>query len=235
MADTETTDQNPERDGLYSVWFVALCVVFVTCLVVSNIIAVKLVSVAGLVLPAAIIIFPVSYIIGDVITEVYGYGETRRIIWFGFAANLVVVLAIWAAMALPAASFWDGQAAFERILGAVPRIVAASAIAYLAGEFANAYVLARMKIATGGRFLWTRTIGSTVIGQGLDSAIFLTIAFAGIVPPAALVSMVATQWLVKVAYEALATPLTYLAVGFLKRREGRDAFDRGVSFNPLTL
>ena len=224
-----------EGDARYSVWFVALAVLFVTCLITANIIAVKLVSVAGLVLPAAVIIFPLSYIIGDVITEVYGYREARRVIWLGFAANALVVLAVWAALHLPAASFWDGQAAYERILGAVPRIVAASLIAYLVGEFANAYVLARMKIATGGRWLWTRTVGSTVIGQGLDSAIFLTIAFAGIIPPGALAAAVVTQWLVKVAYEALATPLTYLAVGFLKRREGRDADDRGVSFNPLSL
>ena len=117
----------------------------------------------------------------------------------------------------------------------MPRIVAASLIAYLIGEFANAYVLARMKIATGGRWLWTRTIGSTVIGQGLDSAVFLTIAFAGVLPPGALVAAVLTQWLVKVAYEALATPITYMTVSFLKRREGRDAYDRDISFNPLTL
>ncbi len=224
-----------EGEARYSAWFVALAVLFVTCLITANIIAVKLITVAGLVLPAAVIIFPLSYIIGDVITEVYGYREARRIIWLGFAANALVVLAVWAALHLPAASFWDGQAAYERILGAVPRIVAASLIAYLVGEFANAYVLARMKIATGGRWLWTRTVGSTLIGQGLDSAIFLTVPFAGIIPPGALAAAVVTQWLVKVAYEALATPLTYLVVGFLKRREGRDAYDRGISFNPLSL
>jgi len=235
MADMGSGDRKIISEAGYSVWFVGLAVLFVTCLVTANIIAVKLVSVAGLVLPAAVIIFPVSYIIGDVITEVYGYGEARRVIWLGFAANALVVLAVWGGQALPAASFWDGQAAYERILGAVPRIVLASFAAYLVGEFANAYVLARMKIATGGRWLWTRTIGSTVIGQGLDSAVFLTIAFAGIIPPAALVTTVVTQWLFKVAYEAAATPLTYLAVGFLKRREGRDAYDRDISFNPLSL
>lgn len=235
MADMGSENGKISADERYSVWFVALAVLFVTCLITANIIAVKLVSVAGLLLPAAVIIFPVSYIIGDVITEVYGYGEARRVIWLGFAANALVVLAVWAGLALPSASFWDGQAAYERILGAVPRIVAASFAAYLVGEFANAYVLSRMKVATGGRWLWTRTIGSTVIGQGLDSAVFLTIAFAGIIPPGTLAAAVATQWLVKVAYEALATPLTYLAVGFLKRREGRDTYDRGVSFNPLSL
>ena len=223
-----------EKQG-FSPWFVALVALFVTCLITANIIAVKLVSVAGMLLPAAVIIFPVSYIVGDVITEVYGYRQARRVIWLGFACNFLTVAAVWLAGLLPAAGFWDGQPAFERILGQVPRIVAASLIAYLVGEFANAYVLARMKVATGGRWLWTRTIGSTIIGQGLDSAVFLTIAFAGVLPAGALATAVLTQWLVKVAYEALATPVTYITVSHLKRREGRDAYDRDISFNPLTL
>ncbi len=219
----------------YSHRFLAIAVLFVGCLIAANIIAVKLVSVAGLTLPAAVIIFPLSYILGDVITEVYGYSDARRVIWLGFAANLLVVAALWAGQMLPAAGFWDGQAAYERILGAVPRIVAASLIAYLVGEFVNAYVLARMKVATGGRFLWARTIGSTIVGQGLDSAVFMVVAFAGVIPAQALAAAMVTQWLVKVAYEALATPLTYAAVNYLKRCEGRDAFDRGIGFNPLSL
>ncbi len=224
-----------EPAARYSLWFVIIAAVFVTCLIASNIIAVKLISVADLILPAAIIIFPLSYIIGDVLTEVYGYREARRVIWLGFACNLLAVAAVAAAGWLPAAGFWDGQAAYERILGYVPRILLASFLAYLVGEFANAYVLAKMKIATGGRWLWARTIGSTIVGQGLDSAIFVTVAFAGQMPTVALVGVIVTQWLAKSAYEAAATPATYAVVGFLKRREGLDVYDRETRFNPLAI
>ncbi len=216
-------------------WFVAVVALFVTALITANIVAVKLIDVGGMVLPAAIIVFPVSYIIGDVLTEVYGFRQARRVIWLGFACNLLAVVVIWLAGVLPAAGFWDGQPAFERILGQAPRILVASFAAYLVGEFANSAVLARMKVATGGRFLWARTIGSTVVGQGLDSAVFMTVAFAGIIPAEGLVAAVVTQWLVKTAYEAAATPLTYLVVGFLKRRDGVDVYDRETSFNPLSL
>ena len=216
-------------------WFVAVVALFVTALITANIVAVKLIDVGGMVLPAAIIVFPVSYIIGDVLTEVYGFRQARRVIWLGFACNLLAVVVIWLAGALPAAGFWDGQPAFERILGQAPRILAASFAAYLVGEFANSAVLARMKVATEGRFLWARTIGSTVVGQGLDSAVFMTVAFAGVIPAEGLVAAVVTQWLVKTAYEAAATPLTYLVVGFLKRRDGVDVYDRETSFNPLSL
>ncbi len=218
-----------------SPWFTAIVALFITALITANIIAVKLIDIGGHVLPAAIVIFPISYIVGDVLTEVYGYHRARRVIWLGFACNLFAVAAIWAAGALPAAGFWDGQPAYDQILGAAPRILAASFAAYLVGEFANAYVLAKMKIATGGRWLWMRTIGSTVIGQGLDSAVFMTIAFAGILPTGALVAAVVTQWFAKTAYEAAATPLTYGVVGFLKRREGIDTYDTDTRFNPLVL
>ena len=216
-------------------WFVAVVALFVTALITANIVAVKLIDVGGMVLPAAIIVFPVSYIIGDVLTEVYGFRQARRVIWLGFACNLLAVVVIWLAGALPAAGFWDGQPAFERILGQAPRILVASFAAYLIGEFANSAVLARMKVATEGRFLWARTIGSTVVGQGLDSAVFMTVAFAGIIPAEGLATAVVTQWLVKTAYEAAATPLTYLVVGFLKRRDGVDVYDRETSFNPFSL
>ena len=216
-------------------WFVAVVALFVTALITANIVAVKLIDVAGMVLPAAIIVFPVSYIIGDVLTEVYGFRQARRVIWLGFACNLLAVVVIWLAGVLPAAGFWDGQPAFERILGQAPRILVASFAAYLVGEFANSAVLARMKVATEGRFLWARTIGSTVVGQGLDSTVFMTVAFAGIIPAEGLATAVVTQWLVKTAYEAAATPLTYLVVGFLKRRDGVDVYDRETSFNPLSL
>jgi uncharacterized integral membrane protein (TIGR00697 family) len=219
----------------YSSWFVLVVALFITCLVAANIIAVKLVDLFGLTVPAAVIIFPVSYILGDVLTEVYGYREARRVIWLGFLSNLLVVLAIVAAQVLPAASFWDGQAAYERILGYTPRILAASFLAYLVGEFANSFVLAKMKIATRGRWLWSRTIGSTLVGQGLDSLVFMTLAFAGTIPAAGLASAVITQWLAKSTYEAVATPLTYLAVGFLKTREGLDVYDHATRFNPFSL
>ena len=222
------------RSG-YSCWFVLLVALFLTCLVAANIIAVKLVDLCGLTLPAAVIIFPVSYILADVLTEVYGYRQARRVIWLGFLCNLLLVVAIVVAQVLPAASFWDGQAAYERILGYAPRILAASFLAYLMGEFANSFVLAKMKIATRGRWLWSRTIGSTLVGQGLDSLVFMTLAFAGTIPAAGLASAVITQWLAKSAYEAVATPLTYLAVNFLKTREGLDVYDHTTRFNPFCL
>ena len=219
----------------YSHRFIVLVALFITCLIAANITAVKLIAVFGLLLPAAIVIFPISYILGDVLTEVYGYRQARRVIWLGFACNLVVVATIWIGGVLPAAEFWDGQAAYERILGLAPRILLASFLAYLVGEFANAYVLAKMKIATQGRWLWTRTIGSTLVGQGLDSLIFIVLAFAGTMPLDALMVLVVTQWLVKSAYEAAATPVTYAVVGYLKRSEGVDVYDRDTSFNPLAL
>ncbi len=219
----------------HSTYFITIVAVFITCLITANLTAVKLVSVLGLVVPAAIVIFPLSYIFGDVLTEVYGYRETRWVIWLGFACNLLAVIAIWVGQILPAASFWEGQAAYERILGATPRLLAASFLAYLAGEFANAYVLAKMKLATRGRWLWTRTIGSTLIGQGLDSLVFITLAFGGTIPLPELVSAIVTQWLAKSAYEAAATPATYWVVNFLKRQERLDVYDYETDFNPLSL
>ena len=219
----------------FSFRFAAIVGLFVACLITANIIAVKLIHVFGLLLPAAVIIFPLSYLLADVLTEVYGYRQARKVIWLGFACNLIAVIAIWFSLLLPAAGFWDGQAAFEQTLGAAPRILAASFLAYLVGEFANAYVLARMKIATRGRWLWTRTIGSTLVGQALDSLVFIVLAFAGTIPAAALTAAVVTQWLVKSAYEALATPVTYAVVAYLKRAEGIDVYDTETRFNPLRL
>ena len=219
----------------FSIWFVAVVAVFVTALIVANIIAVKLVTVAGLLLPAAVIIFPVSYICGDVLTEVYGYRRARQVIWLGFACNLLAVAAIALGQALPGAAVWEAQAAYVRILGYSPRLLLASFCAYLVGEFANSFVLARLKLLTAGRYLWLRTITSTLVGQGLDSLVFISLAFAGQIPSAALAAAIVTQWLVKSGYEAIATPLTYAVVGFLKRREGQDAYDRDISFNPVRL
>lgn len=215
-----------------------LTALFVTVLLTSNLIAVKLVDFGPITLPAAVIVFPLSYLFGDVLTEVYGYSTTRRVIWLGFVCNLVFVLFIAAAGALPGASgLWDGnaQSAYQRILGFTPRLLAASFVAYVAGEFLNSFVMARLKVATQGRWLWTRTISSTLLGQGLDSAIFITGAFAGILPAGVLVRTILYQWGFKTAYEVVATPLTYALVSFLKRAEQQDPLDVSTNFNPFRL
>jgi uncharacterized integral membrane protein (TIGR00697 family) len=228
-----TPEPKTPMRGRYSHWFLLVTSIFITCLITSNIIAVKLVNIFGLILPAAILIFPISYIFGDVLTEVYGYRQARQVIWLGFFCNLIAVVAIWLGQILPAASFWDGQAAYERILGYTPRLLGASFLAYLVGEFANSFVLAKMKIATNGRWLWARTIGSTLVGQGLDSLVFMTLAFIGTIPLTVLAGAIVAQWLSKSVYEAIITPLTYVLVNFLKKREGLDVFDTDTRFNPL--
>jgi uncharacterized integral membrane protein (TIGR00697 family) len=219
----------------YSPCFVGIVAMFVTCLITANITAVKLMDIRGFILPAGIIIFPLSYLFGDILTEVYGYAKSRQVIWLGFFCNLIAVVAIWLGQVIPAASFWDGQAAYERILGYTPRLLLASFLAYLVGEFTNSYVLAKMKIATRGRWLWTRTIGSTLVGQGVDSVVFMVLAFIGTIPLLGLVSAIITQWVVKSLYEAIATPFTYWVVNYLKRYEGVDVYDHQTNFNPLTL
>jgi uncharacterized integral membrane protein (TIGR00697 family) len=223
-------------------WLPAIAAVFVTSLIVANIIAVKLVTIGPLFLSAAILIFPISYIFGDVLTEVYGYARARQVIWIGFFCNLLAVGAIWLSIQLPPAPFWTGgvfkdagsfQLAYQTVLGFAPRILASSFIAYLIGEFLNSFLLAKMKVATNGRHLWLRTIGSTVVGQLADSAVFFSLAFYGTMPTSALGQLVITQWLLKSAYEALVTPATYAAVNFLKRAEKEDHYDRDTRFNPL--
>ena len=228
-----TLEQKVPVSGQYSYWFLLVASIFITCLITSNIIAVKLINIFGLVLPAAILIFPISYIFGDVLTEVYGYRQARRVIWLGFFCNLIAVVAIWLGQILPPASFWDGQAAYDRILGYTPRLLGASFLAYLVGEFANSFILAKIKIATNGRWLWVRTIGSTLVGQGLDSLVFMTLAFIGTIPLTVLSGAIVVQWLFKSAYEAIVTPLTYGVVNFLKKREGMDVFDYDTRFNPF--
>ena len=220
------------RDG-YSLSFVVVVALFVTSLLTANVMAVKLFGFWGLILPAGVVVFPISYICGDVLTEVYGYRAARRVIWLGFLCNFLAVAAIYVGGILPAAPVWQDQQAYETILGYTPRLLAASFLAYLVGEFANSYVLARMKVATNGRWLWSRTIGSTVVGQGLDSLVFVFLAFVGKIPLTAIISTIVAQWLVKSAYEALATPLTYVVVNRLKRTEGVDVYDRDTNFNPL--
>jgi uncharacterized integral membrane protein (TIGR00697 family) len=215
--------------------FITCTGLFITCLLTANIIASKLILVVGVVLTAGIVIFPLSYVLGDVLTEVWGYAAARRVIWLGFACNAVMVAAVWVGGALPPAPFWTGEAAYHDIFGHTPRLLLASFLAYLVGEFANSFVLARLKIATRGRWLWLRTIGSTVVGQAIDTAVFVTIAFAGTVPPSVLAAIMGGQYLFKVAYEAAATPLTYAAVAWLKTAERVDTFDYDTDFNPIRL
>ena len=215
--------------------FVVFAALFVTLLITSNIIAVKIIDVGGRILPAAIVVFPITYILGDVLTEVYGFRFARRVIWLGFLCNAVAVVGFWAGGLLPAAAFWEGQEAYRAILGYTPRLLAASFAGYLVGEFSNSLVLSRLKVATRGRWLWLRTIGSTVVGQGVDSVVFITVAFAGTMAGGDLVELLLTQWIVKVLYEAAATPLTYAVVTNVKRHEGIDTYDRQVSFNPLAF
>ncbi len=216
-----------------SSWFVVIAAVFVTCLITANIIAVKFILFLGFLVPAGIIVFPLSYLFGDILTEVYGYAAARRVIWLGFACNLLAVIAIYIGGIAPAAPFWQNQAAYNTILGSTPRLLLASFIAYLVGEFTNSFVLAKLKIATRGRWLWTRTIGSTLVGEGIDTVIFISVAFLGVIPTASLAQAILTQWIFKVAYEVVATPLTYLIVGFLKRKEGVDTYDYGTNFSPV--
>ncbi|MCL2149350.1 MAG: queuosine precursor transporter [Dehalococcoidia bacterium] len=205
---------------------------FVTCLIAANTIGVKLVELGPFMLPAAVIVFPLSYVIGDIITEVYGFRWARRIIWLGFLCNLFFALFVWSGGLMPAASSWGGQSAYEAILGYTPRLLLASFSGYLAGEFTNSLVLSRLKVATRGRWLWLRTIGSSVVGEGLDSALFIAIAFAG---PNFSVGLVMNHWLAKVAIEVLATPFTYTAVGYLKRKEGAETCDDHASLNPFKI
>jgi uncharacterized integral membrane protein (TIGR00697 family) len=219
----------------WSFWFVVIASLFVTCLITANIIAVKLISIFGFFVPAGIIIFPLSYLFGDVLTEVYGYAAARQVIWLGFLSNLLAVVAIALGGLAPAAPFWQNQGAYETILGFTPRLLLASFIAYLAGEFTNSFVLAKIKIATRGRWLWMRTIGSTLVGEGLDTMIFISIAFWGILSPPMLLTTIVTQWILKVLYEVVATPFTYAVVGFLKRREQLDTYDVQTNFSPVLL
>jgi queuosine precursor transporter len=222
-------------DAAFSPLFLWLFALFLTCLIVSNVIAGRLVSILGLVLPSAVILFPITYILGDVLTEVYGFRKTRLVIWVGFAANIFMSLIFLAVIALPAPSFFRDQGAYAAVLGMAPRIVLASLIAYWAGEFANSIALSLLKKATGGRYLWTRTISSTIVGQAFDTVLFIAIGFAGSVPGPVLLQIMLAQYLFKVGYEVLLTPVTYLVVGAVKRKEGMDTFDAGIAYNPFRL
>ena len=209
---------------------------FVTVLLCSNLIGVgKVCQIAGYSVGAGVFFFPISYIFGDILTEVYGYARTRRVIWAGFAALFFASAMSQAVIALPPAPDWPHQAAYALVYGSTPRIVAASLAAFWAGDFVNSFVLAKMKLKTEGRFLWMRTIGSTVVGQAVDSLIFYPLAFWGDWPPQLVAAVMTSNFFVKVGVETVMTPLTYLVVGFLKRAERVDFYDRGTDFNPFTL
>ena len=212
---------------------VIIVAAFITCLITANIIAVKVISLGSFILPAAIFVFPISYIFGDVLTEVYGYRVARRVIWLGFACNLIFVFFAWIGQILPPASFWGDQTAYESILGYTPRLLAASLGGYLVGEFVNSFVLARMKILTKGRWLWSRTIGSTILGEGLDTVLFITIAYIG--TSASVPTMILNHWIAKVLIEVIFTPATYAIVNSLKKKESIDTYDYQTKYNPFTL
>jgi queuosine precursor transporter len=215
--------------------FLIVVALFITCLLTANIIIAKQISVGPFILPAAVIIFPISYIISDILTEVYGYSVARRVIWLGFICNVIMVAAIWIAGLLPAANTFTAQSAYNQILGNTPRFLLASFLAYLAGEFSNSFVLSKMKIATKGKWLWSRTIGSTVVGQAIDTVIVLSIGFAGVLPVSTILIMILSHWFVKVSYEIIATPVTYLVVNYLKKKEGMDVYDYTTNFNPVRV
>jgi uncharacterized integral membrane protein (TIGR00697 family) len=213
--------------------FVIVTALFVTCLLTANIIGSKVFTIGFVSLPAAVVIFPFSYIFGDILTEVYGYAQARRVIWLGFFCNLIFVFFAWVGQILPSSAYWQNQSAYVAILGYTPRLLAASFLGYLVGEFTNSLILARMKILTKGKLLWTRTIGSTVVGEGLDSVIFITVAFWS--TPVFTGLLILQHWLAKVIIEVLATPLTYATVNSLKKSEGRDTFDTSTNLNPFSF
>jgi uncharacterized integral membrane protein (TIGR00697 family) len=227
--------QSPRPTRAISPRLLLVAGLFVAALVTSNIIAVKIAALGPFTVPAAVVIFPLSYLFGDVLTEVWGYATARIVIWTGFAANIVAVCFIAIAVAVPSSPAYPNGSAYSAVLGMTPRIVIASLVAYLCGEFLNSFVLAKLKLFTDGRLLWTRTIGSTLVGQGVDTVIFISIAFAGVLPFPVLRVVIRDQWIIKVLYEIVATPLTYAVVTWLKRHEGVDAYDRGTNFNPLAL
>jgi uncharacterized integral membrane protein (TIGR00697 family) len=209
---------------------------FVTVLLCANVIgAAKVARVFGITFGAGVLFFPISYVFGDVLTEVYGYARARKVVWAGFGALAFASFMSFAILAFPPAPGWPHQAAYETVFGATPRIVLASLIAYFCGEFCNSYVLAKMKLRTGGRLLWTRTIGSTIIGEAVDSAVFYPVAFLGVWSSALVVQVMFSNYAIKVLWEVIMTPLTYRVVNFLKRAEREDYFDRHTDFTPFSL
>ncbi|MCB9016918.1 MAG: queuosine precursor transporter [Lentimicrobiaceae bacterium] len=214
-------------------YFDVIMALFVAVLLISNLASTKIVTMWMFTFDGGTILFPLSYIFGDILTEVYGYQRSRKVIWTGFGAALLMSLVLWVVQLLPAATDWPNQQAYESLLGFVPRIVLASLVAYFGGAFSNAFLMSKLKIKTKGKLLWVRTIGSTLLGEGIDTAIFCMIAFYGTMPNEILVAIIVSNYVFKSGVEILFTPLTYAIVGFLKKREHADVYDTGISYNPF--
>ncbi|MGC9333375.1 MAG: queuosine precursor transporter [Anaerolineae bacterium] len=216
-------------------YFDLIMALFVAVLIISNIASSKIVDMGPFTFDGGTLLFPISYIFGDILTEVYGYRRSRRVIWAGFSAAALMAGVLALVGALPPAQGWEHQEAYRAILGTTPRIVLGSLIAYFAGEFSNSYVLAKMKIWSQGRWLWTRTIGSTLVGEGVDTFLFVLIAFGGALPWSLLWSILVSNYVFKVGLEAAMTPVTYRITNFLKRSENEDVYDIGTDFNPFKI
>jgi uncharacterized integral membrane protein (TIGR00697 family) len=209
---------------------------FVTILLCSNVIgAAKIATVWGFTFGAGVLFFPISYIFNDVLTEVYGYARARKVVWAGFGAIIFASFMSWVVVSLPPAIGWNDQPAYETVFGQTPRIVFASLVAFFVGEFANSYVLAKMKIRTNGRHLWARTIGSTIVGEGVDSLVFYPVAFLGVWSSNLLLTVMMSNYFIKVAWEMIITPFTYQVVNFLKKAEQEDYFDHKTNFTPFSI
>jgi uncharacterized integral membrane protein (TIGR00697 family) len=232
--ETKYTGNRP-RDLRSFRYYDILISIFVAVLLISNLVGQKIAAIGWFRISGAQLLFPVTYIFGDIFTEVYGYGASRRAIWLGFFASMLMAVMALITVALPPAPDWHNQEAFKTVFYTVPRLIVASLIAYWAGEFANSYTLAKMKLLTRGRFLWTRTVGSTVVGQGVDTIIIMTLGFAGTVEWSDIGKLIVSGYLGKVIYEVLMTPATYAVVGWLKRKEHVDTFDYETDFSPFHI
>lgn len=213
--------------------FHGVAMLFVASLIIGNTLAVKIIQLGSFTLPAGILCFPIAYIVNDCLTEVYGYEKARTVIWWGFICLALMSLFYYLATKLTPAPFWSDQPAFERLFGFAPRIAIASFIAFLIGSFLNSYVMSRMKVATNGKRLWTRTIGSTIIGEGADSVVFNLVAFLGVFALSDVMKIAFSGFLLKTLYEVVMTPFTYVAIRWLKRKEGLEVYDKGVDYNPF--
>jgi uncharacterized integral membrane protein (TIGR00697 family) len=230
------TPADPARPGRTYRYYDLVMAAFVTVLLCANLIgASKVATLFGFTFGAGVLFFPISYIFGDVLTEVYGYARARKVVWAGFGAMIFASFMSFVILRFPPAEGWPHQAAFETVFGGTPRIVMASLVAYFCGEFCNSFVLAKMKVRTDGRMLWLRTIGSTIVGEAVDSLIFYPLAFLGVWSPDLVIKVMISNYVLKVAWEAVMTPFTYRIVNFLKRAEHEDYFDRDTDFTPFSL